>query len=153
MPATKPNPESITPAVAAQQAVWHAKQAADYWKESERHTLSARGRETARRRFIEHTRHALPTAGLETYLDWIRQLTCPRTRDEAAPIIRQLWTEIVVKAAGDNQPAQGEPLPQTARAKLVNAQRLLEIGLEQIALALAAVDQSEGNAAQVETRN
>jgi hypothetical protein len=61
LPKTKPD---TTAAVAAHQAVWHAKQAASYWNESDRRTLSARGRETARKRFLEHTRLALHRGGL-----------------------------------------------------------------------------------------
>jgi hypothetical protein len=132
MPKTKP--DTTAPAIAAHQAVWHAKQAASYWKESERHTLSVRGRETARKRFLEHTRLALPTAGLDTYLDWFRQLTSEGTRDEAAPIIRELWQEHVAKQAGAEQPLPATP---DARAKLQAARQLLTLIGEQIDAALA----------------
>ena len=108
---TKPKPaEPVSPAVAAQQAYWHCRQAASYFADSQRSSFTARGREVARKKFIVNTRAALPTLGLETFLEqfkaWLKELGESGYEAEGVSVIRELAAEIEVKPASDVALAQ-----------------------------------------------
>ena len=65
---TKTTPAAITPAIAATQAAWHAKQAAEYYAQSLLMMKSPQARATARKRFMTDARLALPVMGLDEFL-------------------------------------------------------------------------------------
>ena len=152
--ATKIKPDSVTPAVAAQQAEWHCRQAAEHFADSNHPRESAPKRQTARKRFLADARHALPTMGLQTFLATFKQHLFQRGHvshyDDAEPIITAL--------AGEPAPVQpvlkAEPVavPVGALDTLKTAHAYLISALSQLAFGIERISDADSEAGAVETR-
>ena len=117
MPTTKTKHDGpLSPAVAAQQAAWHARQAATFFSDSVLNKFTPRGREIARKRFIANARAALPAMGLDEFLKHFKAWYGGNRMDEAEPVIREIWAEL-----------QSKPSPDSSNAAL--AKQLIEAAL------------------------
>jgi len=147
----------LTPAIAAQQSYWLCRQAAGHFHNSER-GRNATSRASARRRFIEDARLALPTMGLEKFLANFERHSSGDVR-EAEPIIRELWAELQIKSAIAGQPGPVTPAPigsaDAVRQAVANAQQLMAIAQQQMDLAVRLIDEADKTTAttgEIETR-
>ena len=123
MTATKSKTEPISPAVAAEQAEWLARQAAEYFERSTLNVGTPRARETSRNRFLRDASLALPALGLDRFL---AIFTSYCRASEAEAIVRQLWAELEgIPQVGNAEPYRGNG------ARL--ARKLIEAALSLIA--------------------
>jgi hypothetical protein len=95
--ATKTKTEPISPAVAAEQAEWLARQAAEYFERSKLNLGTPRARDLSRDRFLRDARLALPSLGLERFL-MIFKCFCHADEAEAAA-----WHWRVANADGSSR--------------------------------------------------
>jgi hypothetical protein len=142
---TKTKPDAVTPPVAAAQADWHCRQAAEHFAKSNHYRIAAPVRLTARKRFLADARHALPTLGLEGFLATFKQHLFRRSDsqhfDDAQPIITALAAELALVPRA--VPLASETVP----AALVKAKDALATALAQVGEALRAVEPVEVGAA------
>jgi hypothetical protein len=146
---TKTSPP-ITPAVAAHQAEWHARQAADFFAESTKQQRP-KTRELCRRRFIANAKLALPSLGLDQFLatfnGWLQRQGHFGVGN-AEPIIRELAIELAVASPG-GPVVHGDNVERA----LVAVQSLLAVNQQQVDAALRLVREAKpANVAEVETR-
>jgi hypothetical protein len=106
LPSVKEPP--ITPAVAAKQTDWHVTAAVDYFADSRRSSNRPGPRETARKKFIEHTRLALQAMGLEAFSAAFKSLLgqCREWHSiwaDAEPVINALAEELQTARTNESE--------------------------------------------------
>jgi hypothetical protein len=98
--ATRNTPAQISPALAATQAEWHAKQSAEFYAQSLNKFKAPQGRATARNRFVADAKLALPVMGLEKFLmhfeAWLRNAGYAQQFDEAKATVTTLAAELAI---------------------------------------------------------
>jgi hypothetical protein len=145
MTARKSSPDAVTPPVAAAQADWHCRQAAEHFAKSNHYRIAAPVRLTARKRFLADARHALPTLGLDAFLATFKQHLFQRSDsqhfDDAQPIITALAAELALVPRA--VPVAGAELPDVTAA-LVKAKDALATALAQVGEALRVAGEVGG---------